>query len=110
MPITVDTTNATATATFEDDHGDAVPAPEGSVVNFASSDTAVLTVGGSTPSVTGDGFTAAITPVVVGASEVSATVSGPTGATLTPPIAAPTPVTVTVGAGPASELVLSVQT
>ena len=52
MPLTVDSVNAVAILSFEDDHGDAVAPPAGALATVTSSDTAVLTVGAS---VAGDG-------------------------------------------------------
>ena len=110
MGFTITTTTAIATAVFEDRVGDKVSVPEGATVVFTSSDTAVVTVGTPTPSATGDGLTASLTPVAEGTFSVTATAEGPTGSALTPPIAAVTSQTVTVGAGPASQLVLTVNT
>src|ERR1700733_8897871 len=45
MPLTVDSVNAVAGLSFEDDHGDAVAPPAGALATATSSDTAVLTVG-----------------------------------------------------------------
>ena len=45
MPLTVDSTNAVAILSFEDDHGDAVAPPSGALATATSDNTAVLTVG-----------------------------------------------------------------
>ena len=45
MPITVDSANAVAILSFTDDHGDAVPAPDGTLATATSDNPAVLTVG-----------------------------------------------------------------
>ena len=45
MPITVDSANAVAILSFTDDHGDAVPAPDGALATATSDNPAVLTVG-----------------------------------------------------------------
>ena len=119
MPITVDTTNATVEIEFEDDHGDVVPAPTSSdgsgpiVVTFVSDTPSVLTVGATTDDTADAGISAALTPVATGTANISVTVTNASGTPLleadgTTPFTVPAPVAVTVGAGPASELVLSV--
>ena len=112
VPITVDTTNSTVTLTDEDDHGDVVAIPAGSKANFTSSNPTVLSVGTETLA-TGK-ITAPLVPHVVGSASISASptaaTGGPftkaTGGAYTPPAAA----SVTVGAGPGEQFVLSVAT
>lgn len=113
--ITVDTDNETATLAFEDDHNDVVDAPASAsgaalAVTWASDNPAVATVANdATNPLVGD-----ITPV--SASDVpvniSATVEYADGTPVleadgVTPIPAPASVAVTVGVGPADQLVLS---
>ena len=109
--ITVDTTNATATAAWEDDHGDVTTAPaNAAALVFGSDAPTVATVAtDATNPAQGD-----ITPVAVGTFNVI--VAAPLDTAGAPLLeadgvtafAAPAPVNVTVTAGPASQLVLSV--
>lgn len=113
MPLTVDSVNAVAILAFEDDHGDAVPAPAGALATATSSDTAVLTVGAAVPGTDANGnatITFPLTEVAMGTSSLSVAATdangnpllGPDGVT---PIPAPAAVTVTVNPGaPAAEV------
>jgi hypothetical protein len=116
MPLTVDSANAVAVLSFEDDHGDAVAPPVGALVTATSSDTAVLTVGTSVPGADANGvatITFPLTEVVVGTSSLSVAATdangnpllGPDGVT---PIPVPAPVVVTVTPGAAAAEVFTV--
>ena len=116
MPLTVDSANAVAVLSFEDDHGDAVAPPAGALVTATSSDTAVLTVGASVPGADANGvatITFPLTEVVVGTSSLSVAATdangnpllGPDGVT---PIPVPAPVAVTVNPGAAAAEVFTV--
>src|SRR5215469_5465006 len=102
--ITVDTTNEAATVQFTDDHGDVVPAPDGTVVTFASDNEGVVTV---TPDETNP-LSAKVTPVAEGTANVSVDIAGATDPAGNPFTVAP--VAITVSPGPAAEagLVLTV--
>jgi hypothetical protein len=113
MPLTVDSTNAVAILSFEDDHGDAVAPPAGALAVATSADTAVLTVGASVAGVDANGVANIqfpLTEVAQGTSSLSVAATdasgnpllGPDGVT---PIPAPAPVDVTVNPGaPAAEV------
>jgi len=113
MPLTVDSVNAVAVLSFEDDHGDAVAPPAGALATATSSDTAVLTVGASVPGTDANGvatITFPLTEVAEGTSSLSVAATdangnpllGPDGVT---PIPAPAAVAVTVNPGaPAAEV------
>jgi hypothetical protein len=113
MPLTVDSVNAVAILSFEDDHGDAVAPPAGALATATSSDTAVLTVGAAVAGADANGVANIQFPlaeVAEGTSTLSVVATdangnpllGPDGAT---PIPAPAPVVVTVNPGaPAAEV------
>jgi hypothetical protein len=113
MPLTVDSANAVAILSFEDDHGDAVAPPSGALATATSSDTAVLTVGAAVAGADANGVPNIQFPlaeVTAGTSTLSVTATdangnpllGPDGVT---PIPAPAPVDVTVNPGaPAAEV------
>ncbi len=113
MPLTVDSDNAVAILSFEDDHGDAVAPPAGALATATSSDTAILTVGASVAGTDANGVANIqfpLTEVAEGASSLSVAATdasgnpllGPDGVT---PIPAPAPVVVTVNPGaPAAEV------
>jgi len=113
MPLTVDSVNAVAILSFEDDHGDAVAPPAGALATATSSDTAVLTVGAAVAGADANGVANIQFPlaeVAEGTSTLSVAATdangnpllGPDGAT---PIPAPAPVVVTVNPGaPAAEV------
>jgi hypothetical protein len=113
MPLTVDSVNAVAILSFEDDHGDAVAPPAGALATATSSDTAVLTVGASVAGTDANGVANIqfpLTEVAEGTSSLSVIATdangnpllGPDGAT---PIPAPAAVVVTVNPGaPAAEV------
>jgi hypothetical protein len=113
MPLTVDSVNAVAVLSFEDDHGDAVAPPAGALATATSSDTAVLTVGAAVAGADANGVANIQFPlaeVAAGTSTLSVTATaadgspllGPDGVT---PIPAPEPVVVTVNPGaPAAEV------
>ena len=113
MPLTVDSANAVAILSFEDDHGDAVAPPAGALATATSDNTAVLTVGASVAGTDANGIANIqfpLTEVAEGTSDLSVVATdangnpllGPDGAT---PIPAPAPVTVTVNPGaPAAEV------
>jgi hypothetical protein len=113
MPLTVDSVNAVAVLSFEDDHQDAVAPPAGALAVATSGDTTVLTVGASVPGVDANGIANIQFPlaeVAEGTSSLSVGVTdangnpllGPDGVT---PIPAPAPVVVTVNPGaPAAEV------
>lgn len=113
MPLTVDSVNAVAILSFEDDHGDAVAPPAGALATATSDNTAVLTVGASVAGTDANGIANIqfpLTEVAEGTSDLSVVATdangnpllGPDGAT---PIPAPAPVTVTVNPGaPAAEV------
>lgn len=117
MPLTVDSANAVAVLSFTDDHGDAVPPPDGVAAAASSSNTGVLSVGPAQP---GTDATSGVATIEFPLSEVAQGVStlsvhatasdgspllGPDGAT---PIADPAPVDVTVTPGAAADEVFSV--
>jgi hypothetical protein len=113
MPLTVDSANAVAILTIQDDHGDDVAPPAGTIATATSSNTAVLTVGAGVPGADANGVANIqfpLTEVAEGTSDLSVTVTdangnpllGPDGST---PIPAPAAVTVTVKPGaPAAEV------
>jgi hypothetical protein len=113
MPLTVDSVNAVAILSFEDDHHDAVAPPAGALATAASSDTAVLTVGAAVAGAGANGVANIQFPlaeVAAGTSTLTVTATdangspllGPDGVT---PIPAPAPVVVTVNPGaPAAEV------
>ena len=113
MPLTVDSTNAVAILSFEDDHGDAVAPPAGALATATSDNTGVLTVGAAVAGADANGVANIqfpLTEVAEGTSDLSVVATdangnpllGPDGAT---PIPAPAPVTVTVNPGaPAAEV------
>ena len=113
MPLTVDSVNAVAILSFEDDHGDAVAPPAGALATATSSDTAVLTVGAAVAGADANGVANIQFPlaeVAAGTSSLSVVATdangspllGPDGVT---PIPAPAPVVVTVNPGaPAAEV------
>lgn len=113
MPLTVDSANAVAILSFEDDHGDAVAPPAGALATATSDNTAVLTVGASVAGTDANGIANIqfpLTEVAEGTSDLSVVATdangnpllGPDEAT---PIPAPAPVTVTVNPGaPAAEV------
>ena len=116
LPLTVDSANSVAVLAFEDDHGDAVPAPAGTLATATSSDTAVLTVGAAVPGTDANGnatITFPLTEVSEGTSSLSVVATdangnpllGPDGVT---PIPAPAAVTVTVNPGAAAAEVFTV--
>jgi hypothetical protein len=102
--ITVDTDNATATVAFEDDHGDPTSPPAGASVSFSSDTPSVLTI----ETDANNPWQGDITPVSEGTANISATLSGAFLADGVTPIPNPSPVAVTVGAGPAAEATLTV--
>jgi hypothetical protein len=113
MPLTVDSVNAVAVLSFEDDHGDAVAPPAGALATATSSDTAVLTVGAAVAGADANGVANIQFPlaeVAEGTSSLSVVATdangnpllGPDGVTAIP---APAPVVVTVNPGaPAAEV------
>jgi hypothetical protein len=113
MPLTVDSVNAVAILSFEDDHQDAVAPPAGALATATSSDTAVLTVGAAVAGADANGIANIqfpLTEVAEGTSSLSVTATdangnpllGPDGVTAIP---APAPVVVTVNPGaPAAEV------
>lgn len=113
MPLTVDSVNAVAILSFQDDHGDAVGPPAGALATATSSDTAVLTVGASVAGTDANGIANIqfpLTEVAEGTSSLSVVATdangnpllGPDGVT---PIPAPAAVVVTVNPGaPAAEV------
>jgi hypothetical protein len=105
VPIKINTTDATASVTFENAQTQPVKVPEGVSVAFVSATPGVFTVSTPTSSTTGDGFTTSITPVAPGTAALSLTLSGSD-------LVTPTPVTVTVEATPTepAKLVLKVNT
>jgi hypothetical protein len=116
MPLTVDSVNAVAILSFEDDHGDAVAPPAGALATATSSDTAVLTVGAAVAGADANGVANIqfpLTEVTTGTSTLSVAATdangspllGPDGAT---PIPAPAPVVVTVSPGAAAAEVFTV--
>jgi len=117
MPLTVDSQNAVAVLSFTDDHGDAVPPPDGATATATSSNTSVLNVG---PAQAGTDATSGVATIEFPLSEVAegtstlsvhATASdgspllGPDGST---PISDPAPVDVTVNPGAAASEVFTV--
>lgn len=117
MPLTVDSANSVAVLSFTDDHGDAVPPPDGATATATSSNTGVLNVGPGQPGTDATSGVATVefplTEVAEGTSTLSvhATASdgspllGPDGAT---PISDPAPVDVTVNPGAAADEVFTV--
>jgi hypothetical protein len=116
MPLTVDSANAVAVLSFTDDHGDAVPPPDGATAVASSSDTSILNVGDATAASDANGVGTLqfpLTEVAEGTAQLSvhATASdgspllGPDGAT---PISDPAPVSVTVNPGAAADEVFTV--
>ena len=113
MPLTVDSTNAVAILSFEDDHGDAVAPPAGALATATSDNTAVLTVGAAVAGADANGVANIqfpLTEVAEGTANLSVAATdangnpllGPDGVT---PIPAPAPVAVTVNPGaPAAEV------
>jgi hypothetical protein len=113
MPLTVDSVNAVAVLSFEDDHKDAVAPPAGALATATSSDTAVLTVGAAVAGADANGVANIQFPlaeVAAGTSTLTVTATaadgspllGPDGVT---PIPAPAPVVVTVNpCAPAAEV------
>ena len=113
MPLTVDSANAVAILSFEDDHSDAVAPPAGATATATSSDTTILTVGAAVAGADANGVANIQFPLAEVAagtatlSVVSADASGnpllgPDGVT---PIPVPAPVDVTVTPGaPAAEV------
>jgi hypothetical protein len=113
MPLTVDSVNAVAVLSFEDDHNDAVAPPVGALAVATSSDTAVMTAGAAVAGTDANGVANLQFPlseVSAGTSTLSVTATdasgnpllGPDGVT---PIPAPAPVAVTVNPGaPAAEV------
>ena len=104
--ISVESTTAVASLTWEDDHGDAgAVVPAGAVAAWASDNPAVLTV---------DASSGAITPLTIGSANVSVTLTDSvTGGPLllsdgVTPFPTPAPVAVTVTAGPAVAAVITV--
>jgi len=102
--ITVDTDNEAATIQFTDDHGDVVPAPDGTVATYSSDNTDVVTVEADP----NNPLSVKVTPVAEGSANISVVISGsadPEGNAFVVD-----PVAVTVSPGPAAEasLVLSV--
>lgn len=113
MPLTVDSVNAVAVFSFEDDHEEAVAPPDGTLATAASDNTAVLTVGAAVAGADANGvpnIQFPLTEVAEGTANLSVTATdangnpllGPDGVT---PIPAPAPVAVTVNPGaPAAEV------
>ena len=111
--LTVDSANAVAILSFEDDHGDPVAPPAGVLATATSSDIAVLTVGAAVAGADANGVANIQFPLLevaegtstltVAATDASgAPLLGPDGVT---PIPAPEPVVVTVAPGaPAAEV------
>ena len=115
----VDTTDGVANLQFVDDHGDATAGPNDSVTgapivpSVSSDNPGVLTADTAAPGATPGSFTAALTPVIVGSANLSVTplVNSDGSPVVTASGAAfgsPAPVAVTVNAGPADTLTLSV--
>ena len=118
MPLTVDSVNAVAVLSFEDDHGDAVAPPAGALATATSDNTAVLTVGAAVAGADANGVANIQFPlaeVAEGTANLSVAATdangnpllGPDGVT---PIPAPAPVAVTVNPGAAAAEVLPVKT
>jgi hypothetical protein len=110
MPLTVDSANAQAVLSFEDDHKDAVGAPAGAQSTATSDNPAVLTVGAAAAGTDVDGnatIVFSLTAVAKGTANLSVVTTdaggkpllGPDGVT---PIADPAPVVVTVNPGAAA--------
>ena len=114
--FTINTTDGTADLQAEDAAGDPIALPTGSVVVFASDDTAVLTAGTSVEGATPGLYTAPLTLVAAGSANVSVTVVDASGnplletegANIGQPIPLPAPVNVTVTAGAVAQFVLGV--
>jgi hypothetical protein len=70
--IDVDTMNETATVTFVDSHGNAVPAPDGAAVTFSSSDESIATIALDSVNL----FQGNITPLTPGQTDIGADVTG----------------------------------
>lgn len=111
MPLTVDSTNAVAVLSFEDDHGDPVAPPDGAVATATSDNAGVLTVGAATAGADATTGIANIqfplTAVAEGSANLSAHATAADGSALlgpdgTTPIADPAPVAVTVNPGAAA--------
>ena len=116
MSLTVDSVNAVAVLSFEDDHNDAVAPPAGAVATATSSDTAVMTVGAAVAGADANGVANLQFPlaeVSAGTSTLCVTTTdasgnpllGPDGVT---PIPVPAPVVVTVNPGAAAAEVFTV--
>jgi hypothetical protein len=116
MSLNVDSTNSLAVLSFEDDHEEAVAAPEGVLSTATSSDPTIMTVGAAVPGVDANGVatvTFPLTEVASGSATLSVTSTdasgnpllGPDGVT---PIADPDPVVVTVAVGAAASEVFTV--
>ena len=117
MPITVDSANAVAILSFTDDHGDAVPAPDGTLATATSDNPAVLTVGASVAGADANGIANIQFPlseVAEGVANLSVETPptrtanpllGPDGVT---PIQRLAPVAVTVNPGAAADEVFTV--
>lgn len=119
MSITVDTTDATVTLAFEDDHGDPTAPPANLALPVFTSDApGVLAVGAATEgtdATTGlANFTAPLTPGTEGTANIGVdafvdTSGNPiTEADGTTPFPVPSPASVTVNPGAAAEAVLTV--
>jgi hypothetical protein len=116
MPLTVDSANAVAILSFEDDHGDAVAPPAGALATATSSDTAVMTVGAAVAGADAAGIANIQFPlaeVTTGTSTLSVAATDASGAPLlgpdgVTPIPAPAPVVVTVNPGAAAAEVFTV--
>jgi hypothetical protein len=116
MPLTVDSVNAVAILSFEDDHQEAVAPPEGTLATATSSDIAVLTVGASVAGTDANGIPNIqfpLTEVLAGTSELSVVATDANGNPLLmpdgiTPIPAPAAVLVTVNPGAPAEEVFTV--
>ena len=119
IAFTVDTTDGTANFQFADDHGNPTDGPTDSItgapiVPAAVSDTpSVLTSATAVAGTTPGSWTAALTPVAEGTANLSpAPLENSDGSPVLAASGAPfgeaPPVEITVGAGPAAELEMSV--
>jgi hypothetical protein len=110
MPLTVDSANAQAVLSFEDDHHDPVGAPVGTLSTATSDNPAVMTVGAAAAGTDAAGNATVVfplAPVANGTANLSVVSTdasgkpllGPDGVT---PIADPAPVAVVVNPGAAA--------
>lgn len=115
VALTVDTVGKKLQLQFEDDHGDVTGAPDGAIVTFSNDNPAALTLAADPNDPTG--LTQTITVVAEGVANLGVKITDASGA----PLARknpdgtdagtwtdPSPVAVTVGAGPAEQAVLTV--